>query len=301
MNLNLPILPSRTHDNTMMTAFEKCPRLYYLQYVRNLVPVGRSAALDFGSLFHLGLSIWYAHFNLPDSNRDLALLAAIEAMSKADFEEIEGEFRTRERCILMLAEYADYYGWLEKTQGWNLKVILSETGFDTVDENGLPWGGKIDLAVEWRNQLWILDHKTTSRFGGDYYDQYVPDTQTCGYAKYAGILAGRKVAGVIMNVIVVHKIKKPPAEQFHRKAFDYPDFYYREWEEQVRDHYRQVDQCEQTNTWRPRWQSCTHKYGKCAAFHVCRTAPENRQQKLSQEWEERTWDWRSVEGAEVVK
>lgn len=292
------ILPSRTHDNTMATAFERCPRLYHITYNLNLVHRLRSAALDFGSLVHLGLSIWYSHFNKPGATRDSALLAAIEAMSKADYQDVGEDFRTRERAILTMAEYADYYGWLERTQGWNLKVILTETAFDTVDEQGLPWGGKMDLVVEWRGDLYILDHKTTSRKGDDYFQQFVPDTQTGGYVKYGSLLAGRPIVGVIINNITVHKNKKPPKDQFDRRPFSYPDFYIREWEEQIKDHYRQVAYCEEHNVWRPRWQSCTNKYGKCPAFYICRTAPENRGDELSKNFVERTWDWRSVEGAE---
>jgi hypothetical protein len=297
--ISLPVLPSRTHDNTMLTAYERCARLYHILYNLNLTG-GSNPALDFGSLVHLGLNIWYSSFIIPGMTKERAMEIALEAMLKADYVEVGDDFRTRERAILTFAEHCEYYGWMEQgPDGWKWDILFSETAFDTVDENGIPWGGKIDLCVRWRDELWLVDHKTTSRKGDDYFTQFVPDTQTAGYVKYGSILNGQRIKGVIINSIVVHKIKKPPAQQFERRPFEYPDFYLREFTEQQVDTLAQIARSEQTNVWRPRWRSCTDKYGKCPAFYVCRSAPENRHKELAK-WQNRTWDFRNIEAVEIT-
>jgi hypothetical protein len=300
MSSRLVQLPSRTLDNSMLTTYERCPRLFHILYNRHLTP-GSSPALDFGSLVHLGLNIWYTSFTVPGMTKDRAMEIALQAMLEADYVDPGEDFRTKERAILTFAEHCEYYGWMEQNHpnGWNWKVLFSETAFDSVDENGLPWGGKIDLCVEWRGDLWLVDHKTTSRKGDDYFYQFVPDTQTAGYVKYGSLLAGRRIKGVIINSIVVHKIKKPPAQQFERRSFEYPEYYLREFTEQQLTVLQQVAESERDNVWRPRWLNCMNKYGKCPAFYVCRSEPSNRERELSK-WEERTWDFRAVENVEIT-
>ncbi len=186
----------KTHDNSMLSSFNRCPRLYEILYRRRRSPRGKNAALSFGSLVHTGLEVWHKTNNIE---------AALEAVLTAPFDEPLDDFRTRGRALLLLPEYVNHYG--NKEQKWGLKTIFTETAFDVEDPiDGMPYGGKIDWLVEWRGKLYIVDHKTTSRFDPTF-SKFVPDTQTAGYIWAASLLHGKQVQGVIMNMIIVHKVK----------------------------------------------------------------------------------------------
>lgn len=294
--ISLPVVPKwmPTHDNTMLSAFNTCPRLYYLLYMQHKRPSGATPALDFGSIMHLMISQWYDAQVNQHLTANEALKAALEVGMRAKYSEKAGDYRTRERALLMMAEYAGYYGYGEPRRRW--KIIFAETAFDIMLD-GFPYGGKIDLLVEDQDsgKLYVVDHKTTSRFGEDYYDQYVPDTQTAGYVVSGGVLHGKPIAGVIMNVLVVHKNKKPPEQQFNWRKFDYPEFYAEEWKTQTVMTLSEIAEARKHGYFRPRWQSCVGKYGKCSAYYLCRSLPENRQKVVDQTWRDDEWDWRSVD------
>ncbi len=98
-----------------------------------------------------------------------------------------------------------------------------------------------------------------------------------------------------MNMIIVHKVKKPAEQQFQRKAFDYPQFYIDEWKLQVEAAYKEIETCDKQNLFRPRWQSCVNEYGRCVAYDLCRSDPINRENILMNQWGEYKWDWRDIE------
>lgn len=282
MTKSLPIIAPDvpTLDNSALDAFNRCQRLYQLSVVHAKTGK-RTAALDFGSLFHLGLDVWY-------KTRDP--LRALQTVQEAEYEDRPDDFRTKARCILMLSEYFEYYG---VDDHW--KILSTETPFDImgeVDRRILPYGGRIDLVVEWHDKYWIVDHKTTSRFGSTFYEGFVPDTQMVGYAWAASQLVGVPIHGVIINTIIVHKVKKSADQQFNRRPLQIHDWMTEEWLEQTIDTRLQIEKAHASGRFLPRWRSCVGKYGRCGFYDLCRTRPENRERVLATEYEDSTWDWR---------
>lgn len=294
----LPVIPAHvpTCDNSGMDQFNRCPRLFYLSTRQNLKSTRGGVATSYGTLMHKGLQTWYKGFDAE---------ATLTAMFEHPYEDPIGDFRTKARALQTMTEYVLHYG--EDPQ-W--EILMTETPFTLVDpEDGFRWGGKIDLLVRWHNKIWVVDHKTTSVFGDTYFDPFFPDTQTAGYIYAASLMHGVKVHGAILNVIIGHKVKKSGDLQFQRRAFNYDDWMIDEFKRQSIDGYHDIgaamdlqQKIEQAggdpyDAWRPRWRSCTEKYGRCTFYENCRLRPENRGRVLhrSGDFIVKPWDWMEVD------
>lgn len=232
---------------------------------------------------HAGLAKWY-------ETRDPK--AALDAIANYhDWRDPEDDdFRTQGRALTTMAEYIAYYGNEENWFGND--VLLTETPFELRDEQGFRYGGRIDLIVKWHGEPWVLDHKTTSRYGGEqYYDQYRNSPQMTGYAWGGSALHGQPVKGVIVNVIVIHKIPKPAEQMFHRRPLLYDPRKVDEWRSMRVEAYNEIAEATARDYYRPRWDNCVNKYGKCQFFDICTLPAESRERALEQDFIQEEWNW----------
>lgn len=84
---------------------------------------------------------------------------------------------------------------------------------------------RIDKLVVFRNDLYIVDHKTMARLDMRDIQKYASDFQMTAYVYAASKLIGKRVRGVIVDALVKTKIP-----QFHREAFFRSDDQLAEWE-----------------------------------------------------------------------
>ena len=277
----LPVIPAgiRTHDNSMTSAFRRCPLLYYYTHILGKTSKAHASALNYGGLMHVGLKIWY-------EDRDLE--KACQAMLSVEWEDPIDDFRTRDRCVRKLVDYTEYYG---EEENWIDRILLNETPFEISASDGFRYGGKMDLLVLWHGKPWVMDHKTTARYGSDYFDQFVNSSQMAGYVWAATQLHGEQVAGVIINCIVTHKVPKPIEQQVHRQAIMYSPEKIEEWKRSQIYDYHQIHQAIEANYFPPRWDNCINKFGKCAAFEVCKVPQKNRGDMLDETFIDQEWNW----------
>jgi hypothetical protein len=97
--------------------------------------------------------------------------------------------------------------------------------------------GKIDAVIRAASGLlWVIDHKTSSRGGKEFEEAFRLSLQTRGYCWAAQKILGQRVAGLIMNAVVVRKktVKGTgvPTE-FNRHYFNYDPWSLAEWEANV--------------------------------------------------------------------
>lgn len=304
-----------THDNTMMSAYSYCERLYALRHKLHRRPIFTKPALGFGGLVHLGLGAIYTSFAQDDKagrRRDVSSAAdkALEAMHKSDFEDPLDDYRTLGRAEKLLISYLKER--LEDPDIQNIQHV--ETAHDVLLADGMPWGGIIDLWCDYKyNGLHIIDHKTTSRFGEHYFDEYFRSPQMIMYLISAAALTGTWPEGVVVNVLVNRPGSKDPKKktstsmfQFERKRIPYPTWLvdevklmqevnYERLEKQHALHKRESDVWD-PRIWRPNIYNCHGKYGPCSMYEVCHSMPANREQVILQETEESEWDWREIRG-----
>lgn len=288
--MQLPVIPPHvsTADNTVLSWHERCPKLYEYAALRGLrrksaeTGAGESPPLQFGSILHAGLETWYRTHN--------ANMALATVRDYKNFHEYPEEYRTRGRALVTIAEYIDWWG--QNTLWWGDEVIFTETPFILEDSMGFRYGGRIDLIVDYHGKPWVVDHKSTSRGGNDWWNQFKISPQMIGYVWAASLLHGEPVAGVIINRLVVNKTKKPAHEQFERRAFYiYPE-QVEEWRRAKIEQYHDIGR-QLTNGYFPmRTRNCVEKFGTCEYHAICTTRhEEDREKQLTALYEEAPWDW----------
>lgn len=198
---------------------------------------GISSALHFGGAVHCGLE---ARYKSEFINYEAQLKATLEALFVNPTE--VGDWRTSELAIDVIQAYNRTYP-VETFDVINVAGLDSlavpavelpfavplgviTIAFDTMLTNLRPdgsvellscsagtqipvvWTGKIDLLINWQQQTWLCDHKTTSVFGPSYFEQFRLSGQFTGYAWAVKQALGINVHGVMVNVIAIRKPTK---------------------------------------------------------------------------------------------
>lgn len=189
-------MSERIWDFTAVDTFQTCRKKYYWRMVRHLESKKVSAPLLFGNAMHSALDVYYTD----------GLEKAIVRFRET-FVDIEGEEkRTVENGIKALEWYAKVYANEPFTV-----LTKPEVGF-VITIGDILWGGRMDLPVEWDGQLWIMEHKTTSRLDANFFKQFQLDKQITSYVIGAEEYLGRTCAGCLVNAIEPWKeLKRPTA------------------------------------------------------------------------------------------
>lgn len=175
----------------------------------------------------------------------------------------------------------------------NQIVDLSDASGLTVDYNlGIPptyinriyviWTGRIDAIVRLDKHIWILDHKTNSRGGVQFYDDFIIANQMRGYTWAAHQLTGLPIAGLLLNSLTI----RPPTEKSATSDFQRRQYFYRqdqidEWVKDTQNlilnflHALGQGQFPQETKW------CHGKYGRCQYLPVCTIPADQRNELLS--------------------
>lgn len=162
-----------------------------------------------------------------------------------------------------------------------------------------------DLRVRWHEQLWVLDHKTSTEWSDLTIDEGKASFQFMCYAwveremqRLVGtnrdvistsVLDGAQslpVGGVIGNYIIsrenyANADRKPtardlPRDQFERHAYSYSDSQLAEWHGDAMDIARAIWAAHQRGEWRRNRTACAH-WGRCEYYRLCwETEPEWR-------------------------
>ena len=342
--MNLPPLPlangSLYVDNSMIELLTTCPRaLEYNRFHKRVAAVSKPS-LAFGSAIHLALEHRYkAYKNMaPD-----AILADEQSQLLSKFfEENPGDpedYRNLNWACEIIRRYNDRYAteefqlltdengevqvemsfalplfnmevWLpdKALRGLSVLIIPDEVRIGYIKAS-IPviYTGRIDLPVMWDDQLFIIDHKTTSILGPQFGDKMKMSAQQKGYCWAFEQLTKKKVAGYCINAI---RVKEPPAYLTNpdspRKGKNTVDSW---WQESfVRERYfLQAGEMEEwkrnvialieemfwhySNDYMPMKTAWCNQFGRCAYFDVCSLSGSDRGVMLSSGmFTENTWN-----------
>lgn len=168
------------------------------------------------------------------------------------------------------------------------------------------YSGKIDLPVLLDDQLIIIDHKTTSMLGEQFFDELRMSAQPLGYCwAMQTIHPEKQVGGFMINAIRTKDIPQYVRDGKARGGLT-PDKW---WEEamqrdvtylrpgQLDEWHANVIALVEEMMWnyqrgymplKTKW--CVGKYGKCPYFQVCSLPPEQRNILLQSDlYQENTW------------
>ena len=303
-------------DNFALSMHQSCPAKYQLRMIEHWSSRRRTGALGFGSALHIGLAEWYR------SGDPVKCLGAINE-AWPDNMPID-DWRTKEKCIVTMAEYIKQYptetfkvvGAPENPvievpftidMGFYLPCI--ECGNMVEDEDSGPfrakcencggdkepleYGGIYDMLVDFGGQLFVVDHKSTSVLGPQYFNQFNPNNQMTGYIWAATQLSGTKVTGAIINAIGVMKTGKT---KFEREITSRSPEAIETWKRNVYVEACNIKEHERIGFFPQRTQSCT-MYGKCEYHdvHVLQHAVEQAK-RLEQDYVKESWDYEMRDG-----
>lgn len=190
----------RIWDYTTIDMFQRCRKYYYWRIVRDLDTKTTSPALLFGGALHDALDAYYTN----------GLVKAIEKFRETYVDREGEEIRTVDNGVKVLEWYAKVYANEPFTV-----LGKPEVGF-VFPIGNILWGGRMDLPVEWDGQLWVMEHKTTTRLDSNFFKQFSLDKQVTSYTVGAEAFFSRPCAGCIVNVIEPWKELKRPTERSKR-------------------------------------------------------------------------------------
>jgi hypothetical protein len=315
-SLQLPVLDNaappqysqligRPIDNTALSAFMRCPSEYFKGMVQHRRSDKVGPALGYGGTWHKGLE---AHYKAAKCSEADLIDQVILAMSEDWVDHgIEDDHRTLARLCLEYKKYLRQYGlpWLEeaKTIGWPESPFIELNGEIAIPGCRHPYAFKIDRVFTSQNQYFIEDHKTTSRFDKNFFRQFELDNQMMGYAYVAQLLTQKPIAGVRINVHVIHKNDS----LFERRTISFSQVRLDDWARNLdvwmgkieETHQRLIDlqalgmpdqmaiDCAfPMNLW-----ACHgRKYGSCQYVPVDAMPPHLRQRQLEDDFEVNVWN-----------
>ena len=186
-----------------LKTWRTCRQLYHYKYHENLEPKLKSLALQRGGWLHQLIEAYYKGEDWREVHRE-----KVKQFSN------------------LLVEEQDYYGDLprdceylmelyEKTYQED-KPIKVEMEFDEFPISAkVSLRGRIDLIVEDPRGVWLVEHKTTSRFPNE--DERMANPQVALYVPVAEKLLGVKIEGVLWNYIRTKIPKKKEVKLLERR------------------------------------------------------------------------------------
>lgn len=277
----LPVHPPESFDNSMLSTFQRCPRKAFYHYYLNRAPDGINYPIQFGLGYHKYREILERIYiqkvvngseeltqNSAEAWHEIAFATALKVHDFTDppldhrKSYLDTE-RLRESCDLALER------WMrEKAQG-KIHVLFTEqpvaVPLPDIDEE---YTGKMDQIVEWNGELWVRDFKTTSRMGKNYSDQFDPNNQMTGYVWMAEQLSGRRVKGVMIEVVYNTKRNGP---EFHPFLSTRSPQAIEDWLEEVQYEIETARRYEKDDRYPKRTTAC-RDYGGCFFRGACQKA-----------------------------
>lgn len=286
-----PIKKNKIWDYSTLSSFQTCRKRYYYEHVLCIRPKAPSGALTFGGAIHEGLDEYYKN--------DRDLVKAIQAFTKAHVE-IEGEtLRTLEHGIKLLTVYAQKY------KDEPFKVLgKPEEGFVFTIGDEL-YGGRMDLLVDWDGATWLVEHKSTTRLGNSYFDQFDLDKQVTGYIIATEEYLGRKCQGCIINVMepwkeVIRKSArtKAPEDHFLRKPLNRSQRLKDQFKNNVLRIIRDIRWCHENDEFyeAEKKESCFYYNRSCPYIALCKYGEDER--IIKNEFVHEVWEPFKVEDTE---
>lgn len=291
-------------DNTTAAGFRRCFRYGQHRFREHLVPPLTPSALNFGAAIHRGIEMFYL-----GKSKDEAISAALSAWrpQEAPIEE-KREWRTPSNLADLLLtifqqepipilndpsgkpllEIEGLFPLTDKNESPGLYSLL-----ESLDYSNLCYAFIIDAIAMIYDQIYIVDHKTTSMVGGErgepafirqsYFEQYRPHAQTQGYCWGISRFLGKSVNNVLINALGIHskRIESPNFSSkdyfcFSRFTINYSNEEIEEWRKGMIQLAQQILLAEKSNFFRQNPDACFLFNRRCPYLVLCSQPPALR-------------------------
>jgi len=304
-------------DNSTLETFQTCSRAakFYCVDRRQRLPSG---ALAFGSGFHLALDTIYTKGYAAEAEAIDLALAYLSANATPNPDEWRTPALLQDAIKAYCKEYRDNDAISPiKLNGTPLVEIpfsltlgeielnrhLPFTYADLTDDDRtelmyidkliILWSGRIDIAGNYGdNDVYVIDHKTTSIGGPQFFADFYLSQQMVGYNwALRQILPEHKIVGTVVNAIIQRKpTRTGKGLEFARQTYFHQDWHVSEWQDDVMHEVERFVFSLVENSFPKATKWCFGKYGRCPYHEVCTLPPDQRRFMLdSREYINVTW------------
>jgi PD-(D/E)XK nuclease superfamily len=300
-----PFLPSTNiqfaWNSTCLDLLKRCPRLYQLTVVEGWASRDESIHLRFGIEYHAALQS-YAISRAKGIRHEDAIHDTIRALHNrvhdwvVDRSTRTGKYKNRESIVSLVIDYLDHFvddpaetyilGNGEPAVELSFRLEMDwgpKAGYDhpiNKSDADVPYllCGHLDRVVNFADNLYVMDHKTSMTTLGQYYfNQWSPSNQMTLYTYAGNVVLHSPVKGVIVSAAQI-KLEDPNAFQ---RGFTYrtPD-QLAEWMDDLRFWLGQAEAFATANYWPQNDTSCS-MFGGCKFREVCSRSPQVRETYLA--------------------
>lgn len=289
-------------DMSSLEPFCECPYKGFLKIVKRKKRVSPDAALRYGGCVHTAMACRYRHLYYA-RERSVAWLERVDSICQRvlahAFEHAptpNEDWRDLNQASNLFKRYSDVYNvdgdwrvadlncypFVEKPFVINMDKVLDVQVF---------FIGRIDLVIrDVRDQLYLVDHKTTSMLGDSYWADKKASLQMRGYS-YVLHKLGMEPNGFIINTLVGRKPTKTGVScDVERRTF----YLERDWQDLFYDTFRKLAWTFITHHKHDIWpqyrNACVGKYRTCEFYDLCQMHPHTHKEELASHlYETNTW------------
>ena len=172
-------------SNSGITCFQTCNKKYYWSYIALLSPKKKTSPLSFGSAIHTGIKNLYR--GKEEENKEL-----VRQYIPNQGEEL--------RTAAKLEVVFDTYKREKFPMIWEVLAVEDPIQFDIDGEIMVVVP---DLVVKWRDEIYVIEHKHTTRLTANFFEKFHRDTQIdiemMGVRSKYGSCAGVYVNGIVIR------------------------------------------------------------------------------------------------------
>lgn len=275
-------------DSTRVNEFQKCEKLFEIKHIAHLRPNAPTPpALVYGTAWHALLAAHYA----TGGDR----VAAIEAAERSwtDHKRAE-DHRTMPRLVQAYLDYIAKWGMPEEEDGQTMGLDIGEPMVERsvvamIPGIERPYAGKLDrfFTKDNRDLIYMDDHKTSSRMGPSYFNEYNRSFQMHGYTLLGSALIGKPIAGIRINA---HGILKSE-NRFGRQTFKYNKIQLDQWKLDYERWCERIEAAKKSGVYMRNWHACYgDRYGACILAEICTEDDDMQEQIFENDFKYEPWD-----------
>lgn len=289
-------------DSTSLGLLKTCPRKYQLSLLDGWQTKGGALPLTFGIHYHKALEIYDKAKALGASHEEAVKDAVRTALTISGIRTPDDVWQAwltdctkRNRFTLVRA----LVWYLEQFKDDPAKTVILADGrpavelsfklelpLESPEDGAYLLCGHLDRVVEYGDNTWVMDRKTTGQTISEYYfKQYNPDNQMSLYTFAANIILPRSASGVIIDAIQL----AVGFNRFQRSMINRTQGVLEEWYKDLEYWIRMAEQFAINGYWPMNDTSCS-KYGGCHFQEICSKDPGVREMYLKSDFVKREWD-----------
>lgn len=288
-------------DSTSLGWLKTCPRLYQYSMLEGWGAKSESVHLRFGIEYHAALQN-YDILRADGARHEDAIREIVSNLYirtadwSVDISTKAGKYKNRENLIGLVIDYLDHFiddpcetyildsGEPAVELSFRFELDCGPLGW--VEGNRYDMGsrqpyllcGHLDRVVRFNDNLFVMDHKTTtSTPGSNYFNQYEPHNQMTLYTLAGQVVLNAPIKGVIIRAAQI-LLTEPNrfVQGFTYRTQDQID----EWLLDLRMWFDLAEAYAEANYW-PQNDTACDKFGGCKFREVCSKSPAVREKFLA--------------------